>query len=242
MATVKQTTEYFDAHASRLRADNLVDKSHVLRELFFSHLPPSSAVLEVGAGTGLYTISLLAMGHRVTALDLSERSLAVLRESVSKVGLEEGLSLRAGDFLEQAQHLSAAFDAVTFIKVLHHMPSEVAIEEAFQAAWKLLRPGGRIIVFEPNGSCPAWPVLLRLRGKEHWHNERNVMLIRRRFLEKALERLPGARVQCVYRYVIPGALATRSRALDEIDKRVCASSTWWLDRLAVNVGFEVLKG
>lgn len=80
MPSVEETTRYFDAHADRLRAGRLVDKTEALRDLLFEKLRPASRVMEVGAGTGLYTTRLLADGHRVVAVDLSKSCLDQIRD------------------------------------------------------------------------------------------------------------------------------------------------------------------
>ena len=41
---------------------------------------PGSRILEVGAGTGRYSIALAKAGHAVTAVELVESNLAVLRQ------------------------------------------------------------------------------------------------------------------------------------------------------------------
>lgn len=69
---------------------------------------PGRRVVEVGAGTGLFTRDLVAAGHRVVAVDPSESMLEVLREQVHGVeqalvgtgestGLEAGADADAGD-------------------------------------------------------------------------------------------------------------------------------------------------
>jgi SAM-dependent methyltransferase len=199
-------------------------------------------VLVVGAGRGLYTLRLLEDGHHVLAVDLSPACLSQIEARVAGTPRARQLSVRAGDFLEVARELrQGRFDAVTFIKVLHHFPDRAAIESALARAYDLLAPGGKLLVFEPNGGHPLWPPILLSRGLEHWRNEKNVRLVRRRFLEEVASRLPGARSSVRYRFVIPGGLVKRFPSLAQIDRRICRRDRPWLDYLAVNVAFEITK-
>jgi Methyltransferase domain len=63
-----------------------------LRSLFFGRDP----LLEIGPGTGFETLPLLAEGHRILALDLSEGMLAELRQRAEALGVAERLSTRSG--------------------------------------------------------------------------------------------------------------------------------------------------
>ena len=58
LATLRQTRDYFDAHASDLDRDSLVDKWRAIDPMF-QGVRSGGAVLECGAGTGLYTIPML---------------------------------------------------------------------------------------------------------------------------------------------------------------------------------------
>jgi SAM-dependent methyltransferase len=242
MPSVDETTRYFENHSDRLRADLLVDKSEALEQLLFSKLSPGSRVVEVGAGTGLYTYRLLQGGHFVTAVDLSQGCLDQIARKVDGTEFAARLSLMCGDFLDQSdQFESSSLDAVTFIKVLHHFPDRAAISQAIGRAYELLAPGGKLLIFEPNGGNPLWRPLLLSRGREYWRNEKNVMLIRRAFLEDVLTGLPASRVVCSYRFIIPGGVVRRAPALANLDQLVCRSGGRWLDYLAANIAFEVTK-
>ncbi len=243
MPTTEETTDYFDRHAEDLRAERLVDKSDALRYLVFDRISAGSRVIEVGAGTGLYTFRLLADGHQVIAVDLSEACLDQIRFRAAGTEHAARLSTWRGDFLGfGTESEPGSFDAVVFIKILHHLPNRESMKAAIEHAYQLLRPGGRILIFEPNGSHPLWRPTLLARGRDYWRNERNVLLIRRRFLDDVLRRLPGARYNCSYRFVIPGGLVKRLPQLAPLDRRICERGGNWLDRLAVNIAFEVIKG
>lgn len=71
-------------------------------------------------------------------------------------------------------------------------------------------------MFEPNGASPMWPVVYRLRGREEWAEERNLLLIRRKHLVGSFP--DSADITSGFRYLIPGTIATRWSALDSLDR------------------------
>jgi 2-polyprenyl-3-methyl-5-hydroxy-6-metoxy-1,4-benzoquinol methylase len=237
MPSVNETVDYFDRKAGDLTRSSLVDKWSALEPLL-GDLPPGRAIVECGAGTGLYTIPMARSGHTVRAVDLSASSLAELARSAAEAGLADRVATVHGDFRQVIGEMDPV-DVVTFIKVLHHFPDQPAIAQALEAAWASLAPGGRIVLFEPNGLSPVWPVLFRLRGAEVWEAERNTLLMRAPFLGRVLRSLPGATVRQGYRYLVPGTVATRSALIDRLDRRLVAVPG--LRGIACNLWFAAEK-
>jgi 2-polyprenyl-3-methyl-5-hydroxy-6-metoxy-1,4-benzoquinol methylase len=100
---------------------------------------PSSRVLEIGCGTGLFTEMFTAAGGHITAIDISPDLLALARER----------RLPSVEFLEKSFETWEAgeqFDAVIGSSVLHHLDMQLALPKIVQ----LLKPGGRISFAEPN--------------------------------------------------------------------------------------------
>jgi ubiquinone/menaquinone biosynthesis C-methylase UbiE len=88
-------------------------------------------VLDLGAGTGKLTRTLVQAGHRVTAVDPSEGMLAVLSASLPQVQalVGTGEAIPAG---------ASGTDVVTVAQAWHWMdPTDTALECA-----RVLRPGG----------------------------------------------------------------------------------------------------
>ncbi len=105
-------------------------------------LPEGAELLEVGCGTGAvcrYLATLRGVAH-VTGVDPSARFVARARELAPDAPADfmtgDG---RALDFED------ASFDAVVFHTTLCHVPER---EQALAEAHRVLRPGGRLAVFD----------------------------------------------------------------------------------------------
>lgn len=90
-------------------------------------------VLDLGAGTGKLTATLVAAGHRVTAVDPSEGMLEVLGERLPEVR-----RVRAG--AEEVPLPAAELDAITVAQAWHWFDAAAAAAECA----RLLRPGGTL--------------------------------------------------------------------------------------------------
>jgi len=96
--------------------------------------------LEIGAGTGYFSLNLLQLGlvERATATDISPGMLATLDASARR------LELDVGTVAAEAERLpfeDGSFDLVFGHAVLHHLPR---LRDAFREFHRVLRPGGTV--------------------------------------------------------------------------------------------------
>jgi ubiquinone/menaquinone biosynthesis C-methylase UbiE len=96
--------------------------------------------LEVGAGTGYFSLNLLQAGviARATATDISTGMLKQLAATAGQLGLEI-VAVRAD--AEELPFADETFDLVLGHAVLHHLP---AVESAFAEFRRVLVPGGTL--------------------------------------------------------------------------------------------------
>jgi SAM-dependent methyltransferase len=97
--------------------------------------------LEIGAGTGYFTLNLLRAGMiaEATCSDISPGMLAALRANAERLGLEVRTEQVDAERLPFAD---ASFDLVLGHAVLHHIPD---LERAFAEFARVLAPGGTVL-------------------------------------------------------------------------------------------------
>jgi SAM-dependent methyltransferase len=113
--------------------------------------------LEIGAGTGYFTLNLLRAGvvGEAVATDISPGMLARLERSAAEMGLRvESAACEAAELPFQ----DGSFDLVFGHAILHHLPDLAA---AFREFRRVLRPGG-VVAFcgEPShygDRLASWP-------------------------------------------------------------------------------------
>ncbi len=110
---------------------------------------PGERVLEVGPGTGYYTLDLagwLEPGGGVEIFDIQQEMLDHTMGRAAEAGITN-VSPTQGD-AQQLPHGDASFDAAILITVLGEIPDQDA---GLREIARVLRPGGRLIVGEMFG-------------------------------------------------------------------------------------------
>jgi 2-polyprenyl-6-hydroxyphenyl methylase/3-demethylubiquinone-9 3-methyltransferase len=112
-------------------------------------------VLDVGCGGGILSESMARAGARVLGIDLSQAVLDVaeLHALESKVAVE----YRLVALEDLAQERPAAFDLVTCMEMLEHVPDPASGVKALAA---LVKPGGDVIVSTINRNPLAFAVAI----------------------------------------------------------------------------------
>jgi len=106
------------------------------------YLPPAGSILEIGAGTGRYTLELCRRGYSVTAVDLSAALLQRCKLRLEVEGLHGQVQLVVADARDLHAVVGAAFDAVLLMGPLYHLVFEEDRRQAVRQAADRLRNGG----------------------------------------------------------------------------------------------------
>ncbi len=118
------------------------------------------AVIDVGCGGGLLSEGMAALGARVTGIDLSDKALGVARLHLLESGQHVDYRQIAAEDMAAAH--SGAFDAVTCLEMLEHVPDPASI---VAACAQLVKPGGQVFFSTINRNPKAY--LFAVLGAEY---------------------------------------------------------------------------
>lgn len=145
---IDDQADYWDRRAATFDQDpdhGLEDPAVRLawRNLLTQILPkPPSKIADMGCGTGALTELLATDGHELVGLDISREMLRTARQKLSAKGLDARLEVRdAAD----PRLRSRSYDVVLSRHVIWALPDK---GEAIATWFKLLRPGGRLVLIE----------------------------------------------------------------------------------------------
>ena len=119
------------------------------------HRPEIESVLEIGAGTGSVTLSLLGSGRNLAALDLSRAMLNNLRTKISNRDVA-GLQVIEQNGEHLPQFGDASVDGISIMLSLYDMADP---DSALDEALRVLKPGGWLVVSEPKREFRLQPIL-----------------------------------------------------------------------------------
>jgi 2-polyprenyl-6-hydroxyphenyl methylase/3-demethylubiquinone-9 3-methyltransferase len=108
-------------------------------------------VVDVGCGGGILSESMAGRGARVLGIDVGEKALGVAKLHQLESGCDVEYRLIAADALAATE--PSAFDVVTCLEVLEHVPDPAAMVAACAA---LVRPGGLVFVATINRNPKAY--------------------------------------------------------------------------------------
>jgi ubiquinone/menaquinone biosynthesis C-methylase UbiE len=154
-----------------------------LDKLLRGKLGPFPSALEIGAGTGYFSLNLVRAGvvRHATCTDISPGMLDALQANADRLGVDaDAVACDA----EQLPFEDGSFDLVFGHAVLHHLPN---LHRAFGEFRRVLKPGG-VLAFagEPSRygdqiasypkrfahrAAPVWRALIRARPAVEGHSD-----------------------------------------------------------------------
>lgn len=146
----------------------IATKRAILRRLIDAHLPKApSPILDLGGGTGIWTIPLAQMGHHIYLADISKGLLALAKEKLHRLGLTHRVTIIETD----ACNLSMLSDNTFPLTLALGDPLSYSTDpvQALREIRRVTLPGGILIGDVENRyggidhhRAETWPDLLHI--------------------------------------------------------------------------------
>ena len=102
-----------------------------------------SKIAEIGAGTGRYSVTLAKEGYDVTAVELVQHNLEILK---SKLEGSENIKAYLGNALDLHMLEDNIYDITLLLGPMYHLYSEDDKMTSLNEAVRITKPGGHILV------------------------------------------------------------------------------------------------
>lgn len=107
-----------------------------------AYAPQGGKILDVGAGTGVYSIALAMDGYDVHALELVEHNIEIFKAKLRSGGVD--LPVEQGNALDLGRYADGSFDAVLLFGPLYHLYTREDKLTALREAKRVLKPDGHL--------------------------------------------------------------------------------------------------
>lgn len=138
--------DYYENYDEDARLEK--DKAHRVEfitttKYIEKYLKPGDRILEVGAGTGRYSIYYAQKGYKVNSVELVKKNLDILK---SKITSDMEIETIQGNALDLSVYNNDMFDVTLVLGPLYHLFDEDDINKAINEAIRVTKPSGKIFI------------------------------------------------------------------------------------------------
>lgn len=166
--------DYYEGYDEdgRLDRDNYHRLERIVTQAYLDrYVSPDDRVLEVGAGTGAYSLHYAKQGCHVHAVDLVEHNLDIMRGKVTP-GMD--ITIEQGDAVSLDGIADESFDATLVLGPMYHLFEDGEIGQAISEAVRVTKCGGIVaFAYIPSDSICAHVDIIGelLDDREHYFDE-----------------------------------------------------------------------
>jgi ubiquinone/menaquinone biosynthesis C-methylase UbiE len=127
-----------------------VPEKELVMNAFDQVLAPQHSVLEIGAGTGRFTLTMAPRVKHITAVDMSQNMLDLLVQKKEQNKLDN-IDTIHGNFMDI--DFGRRFDVIVSIAAIEYINDKDAL---FKKIGDLLAPGGRLLITTAHNTFFRW--------------------------------------------------------------------------------------
>ena len=138
MDFIREYYTNYDEDGRLLRRHGQVEFLTTMRYIE-KYLTPGARIIEIGAGTGRYSLALASMGYSVDAVELTEHNIGIFKSNITP---EQTVTVTQGDARDLSAFTDGAYDITLLLGPLYHLYTEDDKRRAISEALRVTKRGG----------------------------------------------------------------------------------------------------
>lgn len=130
----------YDEEGRLLRKSRMPEYLNTMKYIE-KYLSPDAKIIEIGAGTGRYSIALAETGYDVTAVELVPHNIEIMKK---KVKSHHNIKIYEGNACDMSEFKSETYDIVLLLGPMYHLFTDEDKHKAMSEAIRLAKKGGVI--------------------------------------------------------------------------------------------------
>lgn len=148
----------------QLTSKNHLPEYLVTMKYIEKYLFPGAKIAEIGAGTGRYSIALAEKGYDVTAVELVDHNLNILK---SKSKTHHNIKIYKGNAVDLSFLESAAYDLVLLLGPMYHLFTSEDKRRALSEVIRISKKGGVLFASYCNNDTTMYKMFYKKRILEY---------------------------------------------------------------------------
>ena len=128
----------YDEEGRLLRKSRMPEYLNTMRYIE-KYLTPDAKIIEIGAGTGRYSIALAEMGYDVTAVELVPHNIEIMKKKVKSY---HNIKIYEGNACDLSMFENDTYDIVLLLGPMYHLFADKDKHLALSEAIRVAKTGG----------------------------------------------------------------------------------------------------
>ena len=135
---MKEVIEFYNKYDedNRLKSKTHLPEYLITMKYIKKYLTPNSKILEIGAGTGRYSIALADMGYDITSVELVPHNIEILK---SKIKTEHKIKVFEGNACDLSFIEDNTYDIVLLLGPMYHLFNDIDKHKALSEAIRVVK-------------------------------------------------------------------------------------------------------
>ncbi|MBX4269652.1 class I SAM-dependent methyltransferase [Clostridium estertheticum] len=119
---------------------------NVTTSILDEYIKHQDKIIELGAGTGVYSFYYANKGNEVMATDITPKHVEIIKQKLSKVSNTIKLQAEVANAIDLKQYDSESFDVVLCLGPMYHLINEKDRESCISENLRILKKGGILAI------------------------------------------------------------------------------------------------